>query len=114
MVPFDPAAAPGSAPAAGPWQISDQGGSGKVFRRKDGKELYYVDLGAESGIVAVPLGGPNADLAGAARTLFRSSSRVRDFDVTSDAQRFLINQDIDTTTRTLVHVVVNWPALLRH
>ena len=32
----------GTAPAAGPWQISDQGGTGMVFWRKDGKELYYL------------------------------------------------------------------------
>src|SRR5262245_15181110 len=41
-IPFDPAAAAGTAPAAGPWQISDQGGAGMVFWRKDGKELYYL------------------------------------------------------------------------
>src|SRR4029453_4236330 len=50
-VPFDPAATPGGAPAAGPWQISDQGGAGMVFWRKDGKELYY--LGADRAVMVV-------------------------------------------------------------
>ena len=48
--PFDPSGA-GAAPAAGPWQISDQGGNGMVFWRRDGKELYY--LAADRGVMAV-------------------------------------------------------------
>ena len=33
-IPFDPAATTGASPAAGPWQISDQGGNGMVFWRR--------------------------------------------------------------------------------
>jgi eukaryotic-like serine/threonine-protein kinase len=40
--PFDPAAGAQATPAAGPWQISDQGGQGMAFWRRDGKELYYL------------------------------------------------------------------------
>src|SRR4030095_768191 len=40
--PFDPAASAQAPPAAGPWQISDQGGQGMAFWRRDGTELYYL------------------------------------------------------------------------
>jgi Tol biopolymer transport system component len=51
--PFDPAAAPGAAPAKGPWQISEQGGQGMSFFRRDGKEFYF--LAADRSIMAVPV-----------------------------------------------------------
>ena len=40
--PFDPSAPDGAAPAAGPWQISDQGGWCTCSWREDGKEFYYM------------------------------------------------------------------------
>ena len=40
--PFDVSAADGGASAAGPWQVSDQGGVGMVTWRGDGKEMYYL------------------------------------------------------------------------
>ncbi len=40
--PFDPTAQPGSAPAAGPWKISEQGTVGMAYWRRDGKELYFL------------------------------------------------------------------------
>ena len=42
VVPFDPTAAPGAAPTPTPTQVSDQGGTGMVFWRRDGKELFYL------------------------------------------------------------------------
>src|SRR5438128_12630855 len=66
---FDPAAAPGA--AAGPWQISDQGGLGMAFWRRDGKELYY--LAADRGIMAVPITtSPDIEF-GKPQLLFRPS-----------------------------------------
>ena len=52
VVPFDPKAAAGSAPT--PTQISDQGGTGMAFWRKDGKELFY--LAADRSIMSVEVG----------------------------------------------------------
>jgi len=51
--PFNPSAAPGAAPSAGPWKISEQGAQGMAFWRRDGKELTF--LGADRGIMAVSL-----------------------------------------------------------
>src|SRR5262245_34367527 len=48
--PFNPAAAPGPAPASGPWQISD-GATGMASWRRDGKELFY--LAADRSIMSV-------------------------------------------------------------
>ncbi len=48
---FDPAAGANAAPAKGPWQISDEGGQGMAFWRRDGRELYYLAPGR--GIMAV-------------------------------------------------------------
>jgi len=46
--------APGAAESkAGPWQISDQGGIGMTYWRRDGRELYF--LAADRGIMAVPV-----------------------------------------------------------
>jgi len=67
--PFDPAAAPGAAPAAGPWQISDQGGNGMAFWRRDGKEFYY--LAADRSIMAVEVGTAPAFQFGKPKVLFR-------------------------------------------
>jgi len=49
--PFDPAAPANAAPAKGPWQISEEGGQGMAFWRRDGRELYY--LAPDRGIMAV-------------------------------------------------------------
>lgn len=66
--PFDSSAA-ASASAAEPWKISDQGGQGMAFWRKDGKELYY--LSADRSIMAVSVStSPNFEF-GKPKVLFR-------------------------------------------
>jgi Tol biopolymer transport system component len=73
VIPFDAAAA-GAAPAAGPWQISDQGGAGMVFWRRDGKELYY--LGADRSIMAVEVTAGATPKFGKPQVLFRPAPDV--------------------------------------
>jgi Tol biopolymer transport system component len=68
--PFDPAA-PAAAPGGGPWQVSDQGGQGMAFWRRDGKELYY--LGADRGVRAVEVGAATTTKFGRPTLLFRPS-----------------------------------------
>ena len=69
--PFDPAASAGAAPSGGPWQVSDQGGQGMAFWRRDGKELYY--LGADRGVRAVEVGAATTTKFGRPALLFRPS-----------------------------------------
>ena len=94
VIPFDPAAAAGSAPAAGPWQISDQGGTGMVFWRRDGKELYY--LAADRGIMAVEVGAGPTPQFGKPRVLFRPPAEITPgvgpgtASVNRDGNRFVI------------------------
>lgn len=70
-VPFNPTAAPGA--ALTPTQISDQGGTGMVFWRRDGKELYY--LAADRGVMAVAV-GTGAAAFSKPQLLFRPSADI--------------------------------------
>jgi eukaryotic-like serine/threonine-protein kinase len=64
--PFNPSAAPGAPPSAGPWKISEQGATGMGFWRRDGGELTF--LAPDRGIMSVAVtttgefefGKPNA------------------------------------------------------
>ena len=40
--PFNPNAAPGAAPSAGPWKLSELGAQGMAFWRRDGKEITFL------------------------------------------------------------------------
>jgi Tol biopolymer transport system component len=93
-IPFNPAAAAGASPSAGPWQISDQGGTGMVFWRRDGKELYY--LAADRAIMAVEVGAGSTPQFGKPRALFRPSSEIvsaigpGNASVSRDGERFVL------------------------
>jgi Tol biopolymer transport system component len=93
-IPFDPAATPGGSPSAGPWQISDQGGTGMVFWRKDGKELYY--LAADRAIMVVAVSGGAAPTFGKPQVLFKPSADIApaigpgNSSVSRDGERFVI------------------------
>lgn len=74
VIPFEPNAAAGATPAAGPWQISDQGGTGMVFWRRDGKELFY--LAADRSVMAVEVTAGAAPKFGKPQLLFRPSADI--------------------------------------
>jgi Tol biopolymer transport system component len=91
---FDPSAAAGSPPAAGPWQISDQGANGMVFWRRDGREIYY--LGADRSIMAVDVTPGPTPQFGKPRVLFRLASDIitgvaaGTTSVSRDGERFIV------------------------
>jgi Tol biopolymer transport system component len=69
--PFNPAAAPGTAPSAGPWKISEQGAQGMAFWRRDGKEMTF--LGPDRGIMVVSVTTSPDFEFGKPQLLFRPS-----------------------------------------
>jgi len=72
--PFDPSAGDGATAAAGPWQVSDQGGQGEALWRRDGKELYYV--AADRGVMMVEVSTAPMFTFGKPKLLFRLSEAV--------------------------------------
>jgi Tol biopolymer transport system component len=86
--PFDPA---GGSNAAGR-QVSDQGGQGMAFWRRDGKELYY--LGADRSIMAVSVSTAPALEIGKPKVLFHPAEEIAvapgSSSVSRDGERFVI------------------------
>ena len=90
--PFNPNAAPGAAPAAGPWKISGQGAQGMAFWRRDGKEITF--LAPDRGILSVSLTTAPDFEYGQPKVLFRPSEATpvapNMASVNRDANRFVI------------------------
>jgi dipeptidyl aminopeptidase/acylaminoacyl peptidase len=90
--PFDPNAAPGATPSAGPWKISEQGAQGMAFWRRDGREINF--LGPDRSIVSVAVTTIGEFEFGKPATLFRvpESTPVapNTASVNRDADRFVI------------------------
>ena len=86
--PFDPA---GGGNGTGR-QVSDQGGQGMAFWRRDGKELYY--LGADRSIMAISVSTSPALEAGKPRVLFHPAEEIAvapgSSSVSRDGERFVI------------------------
>jgi len=72
--PFDPSAGAGATAAAGPWQVSDQGGQGAAFWRRDSEEMYYV--AADRGVMVVEVSSAPRFEFGKPKLLFRLSEAV--------------------------------------
>ena len=73
--PFDPSSGAGATGAAGPWQVSDEGGQGAAaYWRRDGKEMYY--LAADRGVMAVKVTTSPTFEFGKPTLLFRLSEAV--------------------------------------
>ena len=95
----------------GKWQISTAGGNDARWSR-DGKELFY--LAADQKLMAVPLRTTPAFEADVPKPLFQTlvvfpGAAVRThYDVTSDAQRFLICTAAGREAVTGTQVVLNW------
>ena len=92
VIPFDPNAAPGGSPT--PTQVSDQGGTGMGFWRRDGRELFY--LAADRAVMSVAVESTAPAKFGKPRVLFRPSSDIAPglgpgtASVSRDGERFVL------------------------
>ena len=77
--------------------------------RRNGQELFYVD---PAGILmSVPVRITSAFEAGAPSRLFPTSLRkhlYRQYDVSPDGQRFLLNAVVDETNSPPITLVLHW------
>lgn len=96
---------------SGKWQVSGSGGRQPRWRA-DGRELFY--MAPDGTVMAVPLTASATFSPSVPVPLFatqvpeRSPQFGRDYDVTGDGQRFLVNQA--TGTQSHATVVLNWTA----
>jgi len=91
------------------WRISAAGGQQPLWRR-DGKEIFFVDL--EGRLMAAPVEAGSSFSAGPPQPLFRTPLRLNSgalqYAASADGQRFLMmmpTQDFDTE---VFRVLVNW------
>jgi len=104
------------APFPGPggkWQISTAGGSRPTWRR-DGREIIYLALDDKLMATEVNAKGSNFEV-GAVKQLFQAKPQRPGtiYDVTRDAQRFLVNTSSAQKSTTPVTLVVHWTADLK-
>jgi Tol biopolymer transport system component len=90
--PFNPDAAPGSAPSGGPWKLSEQGAQGMAFWRRDGREINF--LAPDRSIQSVSVTTMPDVAFGKPKVLFRPSEATpvapNTASVNRDADRFVI------------------------
>jgi len=93
------------------WRISSEGGSAPAWRG-DGKELFYQS--ADGGLMASLLTTAEGLRAEAPKRLFgvriKEFEFARQFDVTPDGQRFLVNTLEEPARSEPIRLIVNWTA----
>ena len=109
--PFNPNAAPGAAPSAGPWKLSEQGCLGMAFWRRDGKELFY--LSPDRNLMVVQVSTNRTFQSGAAKALFQLPLGSSAWDVTPDGKRFLVAAPLAQSGPSPFVVVMNWQVELK-
>ena len=100
-------------------RVSTSGGAQPRWRR-DGKELFYLSLDGALMAVTVRVGATGLEV-GLPTTLAPArdlravvlGSDYNDYGVTADGQRFLVKRPADGTQRQRIHVVLDWPSLLK-
>jgi eukaryotic-like serine/threonine-protein kinase len=95
------------------WQISIAGGVNPIWRG-DGKEIFY--LGLDGKMMSVPVqSGDSFFQSRAPKPLFQTRltpGGIREYDVTRDGKRFLLNVPVADRGEEPITVIVNWPKLL--
>jgi serine/threonine protein kinase len=99
----------------GRFQISVKGGVQPLWR-KDGKEIFFVDI--EGTLMSVAINSFQPFTAGNPEALFFSHivgtrSFFHEFDVSPDGKRFLINSRIEDAKEVPLVLVNNWTAGLK-
>jgi len=97
----------------GKWRVSPDGGSLPRWR-PDGRELYY--LSATNQMVAVPVrSSPTTFDVDTPTVLFQTNApRFAGYHyVTTDGERFLVNELLPVEGTPSISLVVNWPTLLK-
>jgi eukaryotic-like serine/threonine-protein kinase len=90
----------------GRWQVSVHRGSTPRWRR-DGKELFYLDL--EHRLMAVPVTAGGTFQAGPPKPLFQTrATGFLSYGVTANGQRFLVNAAIEAAAGSTPTVILNW------
>jgi len=84
---------------------------GRPFWRRDGRELLFV-AGDGVTMMSAPVETDAAFRAGTPRALFRIPSGCSGILATSDAQRFLVLEDVSTSEGASIQMVLHWPAKL--
>ncbi len=109
-----PKEAGGTASIVGKWQVSTDGGEQPVWR-DDGKEIFY--LAADGKLMAVPIeSGETFFRPGEPKPVFQTrldrEAGARQYDVSWDGQRFLLNVRSTEVSDAPITLIVNFPKLL--
>ena len=98
--------------AGGEWKVSTSGGSTAVWRR-DGKELYYI--APDATLMAAPIETGEELKVGTAQPLFTTGlargfrgTALRNYDVSTDGQRFLVANLTEQSAAPRLTVITNW------
>ena len=100
------------------WQVSNNGGRAPRWRG-DGKELYFAGLDNRLKAVPMRLTAQEGDPASVPQDLFGAAipgnlgENQYPYDVSSDGQRFLVEQSANPQTSAPLIVLVNWQTMLR-
>jgi hypothetical protein len=89
-------------------------GRGQPVWRGDGTEIFYLGLDGKMMSVTVD-SGANFLHAGTPKPLFQTRlvpGGIRQYDVTRDGKRFLLNVPSPDSQDEPITVIVNWPKLL--
>jgi Tol biopolymer transport system component len=101
-------------PSGGKWQISTTSGAQPIWRR-DGQELFYLDL--EGNLMATEIKLGSTFQAGVPKPLFKVNTLIlgtrNSYVPSNDGRRFLVNSYVDNTSGSPISVVVNWASELR-
>jgi Tol biopolymer transport system component len=102
-------------PATGArWQVSSAGGA-EPHWRADGRELMYVS--ADGWLMSVAVHSSGSFSVDAPRRMFRIAIPdlvgADDVTISPDGEHIVVNSLVSDATVPPIHVVVNWPALLK-